>query len=386
MACRLYPRSIMKPKIKNTAITTEEKLKERIKELTCLFNVSSIIANSNYHQLDQTLTAIAINIKKALRYPDDASVEIQAENLIEKQGNTKNKVFTICAIHVFNEPKGYIKIGYPEEKYTQNAFFAEEKQLLNNTAAEIGNLLEKKQVIEKEKKTQRQLERADRLNILGEITAGIAHELNTPLANILGFSQLLQEGLKTDDKAREDLEKITNSAIYCREVVKKLMFFSCEMPQYMKRQNVIPVIKDGINLLRPNFSKKSLTHSFKYNKEEIFLRVDNIQLTQVIFNIIINAIYFSPENGHIGIAVSDFNNKVKITISDEGKGIKNKNSEAVFTPFFTTKEIGKGTGLGLSVVHGIIASHNGTISHKPNHPKGTIFTINFPKSKMDEQL
>lgn len=367
-------------------ISTEEKLKERIKELTCLFNVSSIIANSNYSQLDKTLTAIALSIKKALRYPDDASVEIKAENLLEKQGNTKNKVFTICAIQVFNEPKGYIKIGYPEEKYTQNAFFEEEKQLLSNTAAEIGNLLEKKQVIENERKTQRQLERVDRLHILGEITAGIAHELNTPLAGILGFSELLQETLKDNVKAKEDLEKITNSAIYCREVVKKLMFFSCEMPQYMKVQNIVPIIRDGINLLKPNFSKKSLTHNFTHNKEEIFLRVDNIQLTQVVFNIIINAIYFSPEKGHIDIAVKDLGNKVEITISDEGKGIKNKNSEAVFNPFFTTKEMGKGTGLGLSVVHGIIASHNGTISHRPNRPKGTVFTITIPKSDLDEHL
>ena len=92
-----------------------------------------------------------------------------------------------------------------------------------------------------------------------------------------------------------------------------------------------------------------------------------------------NAIYYSPSGGKIDVQVTEEEKKIQIRISDEGKGIEPKNEDKVFEPFFTTKPTGDGSGLGLSVVHGIISSHRGSISHKPNTPKGTIFTIDFPK-------
>ncbi|MBA6152520.1 sensor histidine kinase [Gelidibacter maritimus] len=361
-------------------VSTEDKLRERIKELTCLYNVSSYIANSNLYDLEPTFKAITVSLKEAILYSNEAFVEMKlGDSIVHSGEKSKEHVFILTAIKAFNLPYGSIKIGYPKSKYNQNVFLEEEKQLVRTLAIEIGNLIERKQIIDKEELTKRQMERADRLSILGEITAGIAHELNTPLASILGFSELLKERFVDDAEALEDLDKIMNSAIFSREVVKKLMFFSCVMPQQMELVNINPIITDAINLLKPSFVKKELICHLNFSDDEINLRVDAIQLTQVIFNLVINAIYFSPQNGQITIDVDNEEREMVLTIKDEGTGISKEISEYIFNPFYTTKPVGEGSGLGLSVVHGIIKSHKGTIKHTANRPKGTIFTLTFPK-------
>ncbi|MCX7548635.1 HAMP domain-containing sensor histidine kinase [Xanthomarina sp. F1114] len=362
-------------------ISAEVKLNERIKELTCLYNVSSFIANSDLENLEPTWQAIAYSLQGAIRYPEDASVELKIEDEIISAGaySTEN-VYIVSAIKTFNIPIGSIKVGYTKTKFNQNSFLNEEIQLLNKIALEIGNLFERKQIIESEAQAKRHIERVDRLGILGEITAGIAHELNTPLANILGYTELLKDQFKDNKPVLNDLDKIINSAIYSREVVKKLMFFSCDMPHQMEFSNIVPIIEDAIGLLNPNFTKKNINCQLDIEKEEILLRVDAIQLTQVIFNLVINAIYFSPEKGKIHVQVSDTDKIVTLKISDQGPGIKTSSSENIFNPFFTTKPVGEGSGLGLSVVHGIVKSHKGSITFDINKPNGTIFTIKLPKN------
>ena len=360
-------------------ISTEAKLKERIKELTCLYEVTSIIVNSDYGQLETSLEAIAYCLKKAWQFEDDTEVFLKSgDYTIETGGFEPEMVFLKSDIKVFNKSDGFVQVGYPKDKYRESDFLEEEKKLLENVALAVGSLMERKQVHDSEAAIKRQVERADRLYILGEITAGIAHELNTPLANILGFAELLEERI-TDPDARRDLDKIVDSAIFSREVVKKLMFFACEMPQQMKPVALVPVVKNVLKLLGPSLRTKNIKLAKTFGDESIELRADTVQLTQVLFNLIMNAVYFSPEGGSIGIDIHDKGKKIQVRISDEGPGIDPKNEDKVFEPFFTTKPLGDGSGLGLSVVHGIISSHKGLISHSANTPKGTIFTLDFPK-------
>ncbi len=360
-------------------VSTKDKLKERIKELTCLYEVTSIIVNSDYEHLTTSLKAITHALKKAWQFEEDTEVLLSTgQYQIKTDGFAPDMVFTESAIKVFNKPEGFIKIGYPKEKYGQADFLEEEGKLLENVSLAVGNLLERKQIRDNEIVARRQVERTDRLSILGEITAGIAHELNTPLANILGFTELLKERL-TDQKAIRDLEKIIDNAIFSREVVKNLMFFTCEMPQHMETIEVNPIVKSVLSLLKPNFQKKNIYYSVNFNNDSIKLKVDTIQLTQVLFNLIMNAIYASTEKGNIAIDVRELDTGVQIGISDQGRGIDKEIGDKIFEPFFTTKPVGEGSGLGLSVVHGIMSSHKGSISHAPNIPKGTIFTVYFPK-------
>lgn len=360
--------------------SVEDKLKERIKELTCLYEVTSIIVNCDYNEIEVGLQAIVSCLKKAWQYGNDTQAVLATESYhIETKKEHKDYIFITSTITVFNKNKGELKVGYPASKYMLEDFLEEEKQLLDNVALEVGNLLERKEIKENEILIKRQVEQADRLRILGEITAGIAHELNTPLANILGFAELLKDRNKDDKQATKDVDKIINSAIYSREVVKKLMFFACEMPQQKKVVKIIPTIKEAIELLNPILKTKNITYKFATTNEDIALKIDGIQLTQVLFNLVMNAVYFSPEGGTIVLEVVDRQQEVEISISDEGPGIKDKIGDKIFEPFFTTKPIGDGSGLGLSVVHGIVKSHKGTITHSCNTPKGTIFTVTFSK-------
>ena len=359
--------------------SVEDKLKERVKELTCLYEVTSIIVNSDYDQLDASLEAIAYCLKRAWQFENVTEVFLKTGDFQVQTDDYKHDMVTLVSkIKVFNKVEGEVMVGYPSNKYTLDDFLVEEQTLLNNVALDIGNLIERKQIRDSEAITRRKMERTDRLHILGEITAGIAHELNTPLANILGFAELLTDKI-TDKEAVRELEKIMDSAIFSREIVKKLMFFACEMPQEMKNVKLIPIVISVIKLLEPSLRAKNLKLTKAFDNENIELRADTVQLTQVLFNLIMNAIYYSPEVGTITVHVLETESHISIEISDEGKGIPSELEDKVFEPFFTTKPIGEGSGLGLSVVHGIITSHKGKIEHKSNTPKGTIFTVDFPK-------
>ncbi|WP_276166122.1 sensor histidine kinase [Zobellia alginiliquefaciens] len=359
--------------------TVKDKLKERIKELTCLYEVTSIIANSDFDQIETSLEAIVYCLKNAWQFDEVTQVHLSlGDYTIQTEGFRDSMTMMDSNIKVFNKISGIIKVGYPEDRYFYADFLEEEKDLLNNVTIAIGNLLERKQIRESEAKVKRQMERTDRLHILGEITAGIAHELNTPLANILGFTELLKERID-DSGAVRDLDKIVENTIFSREIVKKLMFFACEMPQEMQPVELNKMIESTLKLLTPSLRTKNIKLTKKFGSDDIRLRADKVQFTQVLFNLVMNAIYYSPVKGTVGVSVVEKGKKIQICISDEGEGIDPKIEDKVFEPFFTTKPLGEGSGLGLSVVHGIISSHKGTIQHRPNKPKGTVFVLDFPK-------
>lgn len=357
---------------------TEEELKERIKELTCLYEISSIIGNSTIDEIEITLMSIAKSLKNAFQFPKKVEVNIQIKNY--SVGTSKNIITTALlqsSISVFNKPQGMLTVFFPNKD--EASFLTEEQDLLDSISIKIGNLFERIEIKESETSLRKQMERADRLVILGELTAGIAHELNSPLANILGFAELLKSDLKNNKTAISDLDKIIQNTIFSREVVKKLMFFACEMPQEMKEVNLVPIIKESINLLDSSFRKKEVRYLIEIEREEIFLKADPIQLTQIIFNLCMNAIYFSPKNGLVTISATESKKFIVIKISDEGQGLNENDLDKVFQPFFTTKPVGDGSGLGLSVVHGIVNSHQGTISVTNNQEKGACFKVTLPK-------
>ena len=356
---------------------TEQALQERIKELTCLYEVSSILGNTTAEQLQESFHKIAFSLKKGFQFPDETEIAIRTSEYSIETNQIDDTLNLTSEILVFAETEGHIIASVNENK---SSFLKEEKQLLDNIALKIGNLLERLEIQQKETSLRRQMERVDRLGILGEITAGIAHELNTPLASILGFAELLKDQFADNKDVSEDIEKIIKNAIFSREVVKKLMFFACEMPQEMQQVNLVPSIKSSLALLDATFKKAGVKYILKIEDDQLFLRADTIQLTQILFNLIMNAIYFSPKDALVTIEASQTRHDIILKISDEGPGLSEEAMEKVFQPFFTTKPTGDGSGLGLSVVHGIISSHKGTITAKNNEQKGATFIVKLPKS------
>ena len=358
-------------------IPTEEKLQERVKELTCLYEISQTISRSI--SIEKSIfKKVILSAKKAWHYSDDAIVEIQVPGHVLSTSKLETPtVYQSSIIRIANADAGFIKVHYPKNKYNADDFLKEEQKLLDTIALEIGNYLEKFKNIAKKQLLMRTVERIDRLSVLGEMTAGIAHELNTPLGNILGYAELIKSNT-TNPEIDADISTVIHSVIYCREIVKKLMFFSCEMPQQLQVQEVKPVVTFAMSFLKQNFQKKNIKSELLFKNDTIVARIDTVQLTQVFFNLLINAIHASPEKSTIKTIIESDTENLFITVEDQGTGIPDTVKQKVFEPFFTTKTTNKGCGLGLSVVHGIIKNHKGEITVRNNTPTGTIFIIKLP--------
>lgn len=357
-------------------ISAEEKLQERVKELSCLYAVLSAL--SKPRPVAEVLTTICAILQQAWRFSENAVAELKIDEYhLFSSAIPKESIFQQCNFPEHRSQNGYLKIHYPASTFSKEDFLEEEQKLLDNVAIEISGFLEKEHHRKNEELLKRSAERNDRLSILGEITAGIAHELNTPLGNILGFAELIEQ--RTQElQTKKDSSKIIKAAIFSREVVKKLMFFACEMPQNMEIISIKPIISQALSLLGQNFKKAGVFYTFDYEQADLKAQFDSIQLTQVLFNILINAIYAAPNGSEIHIQLTNDEHNFYIEISDKGPGIPKEIKHRIFEPFFTTKPVGEGSGLGLSVVHGIIKSHRGDILCQDNHPTGALFRIQLP--------
>ncbi len=357
--------------------TLEDRLKERVKELTCLYSISSVLRKHS-NNIQETLKEVCEITKNAWRHPKATIVELQYTDFQINTGPIPNKhVFQESKLSDHQENSGKIRVYYDAENYDKTDFLEEEQQLLNQIAIEISDFFQRESIKEREELIRRKAEHNDRLAILGEITAGIAHELNTPLGNILGFAELIQENNK-DEQTKNDLDKIIKASIYSREIVKKLMFFACEMPHQKQPQQIKPIIEQALSLLGPNLKKAGVTCSFEIDEDNLVFPLDMIQFTQIIFNLVINAIYVSPPKSKIQISVSHSKNHILMEIKDQGPGVPKALRKKVFHPFYSTKPLGEGSGLGLSVVHGIVKAHQGEIKIKENIPNGSNFKILLP--------
>jgi two-component system NtrC family sensor kinase len=357
--------------------TPEEKLRERIKELECLYEIATL-TNTKESEIKNTLNLIGLSVKKALQFPEDAVVEILLDHYhILTNELPQDSVCLKAKITSFNKEAGYIQVHYPKPHLTAHHFLKEEVVLLKGVATSIKSFYEKQLNMQREILVKQNAERVDRLSILAEITAGIAHEINTPLGNILGFAELLAEK-KMDAESKQDIKKIKSAAIYSREIVKKLMFFSCEMPSRSEFIEVKPIITQVLSFLEHRFNKKSVFYKLILEDDNLKARLDSVQFTQILFNLLLNALYAAPKKSTVTLEISRDSSFLNVFISDEGSGIPDSNKSKVFEPFFTTKPLGEGTGLGLSVVHGIVKAHKGEIIINDNKPQGVIFKIALP--------
>lgn len=355
----------------------QEILTERIKELTCLYEVSKTIRKSDCVE-KKTLKQIILSTKKAWKFNEDAIVEIQIKNhALSTSKIPKNTVFQNSNIAVPESTIGFIKVHYPAQKYTSKHFLKEEQKLLDTIAVEIENYITKFHILEKKAALRRTIERINRLSLLGEMTAGIAHELNNPLANILGYAELIKLS-NTDEEIDSDITTIINSIIYTRQIVKKMQLFSIEAPRQVQIEKIKPIVSFALSFLKPNFQKKEIKSELLFKNEMLTANIDSVQLTQILFNLLINAIHASPNNSTIRTIIENDDTNLFIIIEDQGHGITEDIKEKIFESFFTTKNSNMGSGLGLSVVKGIVENYNGEISIKNNTPTGTIFKVRLP--------
>ena len=233
-----------------------------------------------------------------------------------------------------------------------------------------------------ETRTERDLRehllQADRLATVGRLAAGVAHELNEPLLAILGHAELVAESFGLPDQTTRDVDKIIKAALKAREIVKKLLIFSRQMVSEPRPVKLNSVIRDVLSLLEARCVKAGVKIVLRLSPDLPEMVADPAQLEQVVLNLTVNAIQAMPGGGKISVETRSVEGGVRLAVEDAGMGMTEDVRGRIFTPFFTTREVGQGTGLGLAVVHGIVTAHNGTISVASAPGKGTRFELFFP--------
>jgi two-component system NtrC family sensor kinase len=234
---------------------------------------------------------------------------------------------------------------------------------------------------------QRQVARADKLASLGQLVAGVTHELNNPLTSVLTYAHLLRNKIH-DKEFKRQLELIIEGGERCRQIVWSLLDFARERAPTKAPANVNSIVEHVIEMIQNQtlINKIGTQKLLQPNLPQI--NVDHHQIEQVLVNICMNAIEAMPQGGSLSIK-SDFDQEtglIKIIIKDTGPGIPKENMEKIFDPFFTTKAPGAGTGLGLAISHRIIYDHDGQIRVESEEGKGTQFTIELPVKYQAEGL
>ncbi len=237
-------------------------------------------------------------------------------------------------------------------------------------------------VIARDVTSERQLEKrisqTEKLAGIGQLAAGIAHQLNTPLGSILLSAQMLSDVDLGEDEA-EDVQRIIRQTEQCRQIIKGLLNFA--RPQSRDRV-LVPlgdVVHETVYLMEKNLKVAGVTVALEDDQNPVVLGNRN-ELDQVFFNLLVNAVDALGEGGEVTITIGDGDpGEIAVVVADDGPGIPREHRDQVFLPFFTTKSYGKGTGLGLSIVARIMHEHGGRIDYDASAPRGARFVLTFPR-------
>ncbi|MBW6484879.1 MAG: cache domain-containing protein [Syntrophobacterales bacterium] len=225
---------------------------------------------------------------------------------------------------------------------------------------------------------QKELVYKEKLASMGQLAAGVAHEINNPLGAIMLYSETLYREAGDDDAKREDLKMIIDATHRCKRIVANLLNFAREQEMLTQQSNLHVILEEAIKSVssQPSFEHVQIIRHFVPDLP--LIQADPAQLMQVFVNLLNNAAD-AMSGGVITITTRfSIGRTVEIVTTDTGHGIAEENLEKLFTPFFTTKPLGKGTGLGLSIVYGIIKMHRGQIQVSSQVGKGTTFIITLP--------
>jgi PAS domain S-box-containing protein len=238
--------------------------------------------------------------------------------------------------------------------------------------------------VSQQKKMLQRLVSADRLASLGEMAAGLAHEVNNPLTAVMGFAYLLEQNPDIPPEIKDDVEAIYREGKRAAEVIKDFLIFARGQKPEKQTIYVNDIIEGVLRLRRSQIEAENIEVSLNLGEDLPAIQGDISQLQQVFLNIILNAEYFihkSRPGGKLTVTTTQDDGKIKVAIADDGPGIPADKLTRVFDPFFTTKDVGEGTGLGLSICYGIIRGHGGEIYAESEPDRGAVFTVELPVAK-----
>ncbi|TVM02965.1 MAG: hypothetical protein CV087_07630 [Candidatus Brocadia sp. WS118] len=237
------------------------------------------------------------------------------------------------------------------------------------------------------KRTQAQLVQAGKLAGIGQLAAGIAHEINNPLSGVLGYAKRLMKKAEDEELNKipvfesfpKEIKLIVDSALRCKKIIEGLLKFSRTSETMSMEVNINEVIEESLILFGNQLSSQNIELDKVLDPHLFTIRANHTQIQQVFTDIIINAIQAMHQGGKLTIITRSVNSSaVEIEFTDTGEGIPQENLSKIFEPFFTTREPGKGTGLGLYMIYRILQDHHGRIDVKSEAEKGATFTITLP--------
>ncbi len=230
------------------------------------------------------------------------------------------------------------------------------------------------------KQLEEKVKRSEKLAAIGELAAGVAHEIRNPLSSIRGFAQFLEHSLKDMPKEQEYARTMVNEVDRINRVVTDLLTFARPMAAKLAPTDVTELVEHSVRLVQADAESRQVDIQMQIS-DLSKLALDANQMTQALLNLLLNALQAVSPGGQvdIGAELNASDSKLQFWVEDDGPGISKDKTEKIFEPFYTTRE--KGTGLGLSIVHKIVENHNGEIMvacPPPGKPRGCRFTVRIP--------
>jgi signal transduction histidine kinase len=361
-------------------------LRERVKELTCLYGIARVIGQSNAstNEIFQGITEL---LPPAWLYPEVTCARIVIDGRTHTTEGFRETPFRQKSdIIVEKRNVGFVEVAYLEEKLTldEGPFLAEERSLIDSVAREVGIFYQRTRADEEKASLHDQLRHADRLATIGQLAAGVAHELNEPLGNILGFAQLAKKTQDLQAQVLRDLQSIETASLHAREIIRKLMAFSRQLPPKKAPVDLNDLVKEGLYYFEARCGKAGIELVLDLAEDLPEITMDAGQMNQALVNLVVNAIQAMPDGGRLKVGTQSIAGGIRLSVEDTGMGMNEELKNQIFLPFFTTKDVDEGTGLGLAVVHGIVNSHGGNIKVDTEETRGTAFHIFLPLESSDE--
>lgn len=269
-----------------------------------------------------------------------------------------------------------------------NAFGYDDERLLMMLASHVAAAIENRRLLhdlqtslDELTEMQGRLIEVEKLSAMGRMISGVTHELNNPLAAVLGYAQLLQTNESLDDEARHDVQRVYAQADRAAKIVRNLQLFARQAPTARQQVDLNDVLTNALELQATQLRLQNITVDTRLHPQPLLVMGDYNQLQQVFFHLISNAREAMSQvhgQGKLSIATDLAGDTVRAFVVDDGPGIPPESKPHLFEPFYTTKEVGLGTGLGLSVCYGIVMAHGGRIFTLNEESEGATFVVELP--------
>ena len=356
-------------------------LQERVKEISCLYGIAQLL-DSSEKDLDSLLQSVLKLIPPAWLYADIASARITFDERSHAMPDfTERRPVLKSDLWINGENRGAIEVTYTKDKPSldEGPFLREERTLLDTISRELALIIEGRLYEEQHAEIMDQLRHADRLSMMGQLAASVAHEINEPLTSILGYAQLAQKCPDLPEQAASDIEKIVGTSLHTREIVKKFLTFAHKMPTRESAVDLNEVIREALSFFEYRWAREHIDIELAMDQTMPPLEADAARLRQVVTNLVVNAIQAMPGGGKLSIRTFQSEGEIGFSVQDTGGGMTEEIKEKIFIPFYTTKPAGQGTGLGLPVAREIVASHGGTIRVFSHPGGGARIDVRLPK-------